>query len=56
LKGHCIVLGRCKGVVSTSVVVVRVYAVEEKVPEPVIEVGKKTERACKGDCSAGGKR
>jgi len=49
-------LGRCKGIVSTSVVVVRVYAVEERVLEPVMGVGKKTERACEGDRSAGGKR
>jgi len=36
------------------VVVVKVYAVEEKVPEPVMGVGKKTERA--GNRSAGEKR
>jgi hypothetical protein len=32
--------------VTTSVVMVKVYAMKEGVPEPVMSVGKRSERAC----------
>ena len=36
----------CAGAIATAVVLMKVYVVEKRIPEPVMGDGKKTERAC----------